>query len=143
MIRQGIASDAAALAALAGELGYPSTPRAMAERLAPLLGDPDQQVLVYERGGAVVAWIHVAAVRSLESGPFVEIRGLVVTETERGHGIGRALVGAVEAWARTHGFARVRVRSRQEREGAHRFYGGLGYTCVKTQLAFDRRLDAE
>jgi GNAT superfamily N-acetyltransferase len=110
-------------------------------RLEAFAGNPDEAVLVAEERGVVAGWIHVGVVRSLESVPFVEIRGLVVTGARRGRGIGGALVAEAEAWARRAGFTRMRVRSREARADAHRFYEARGYANVKTQRVFDKRLD--
>ena len=71
----------------------------------------------------------------------VEVAGLVVDEKCRGRGIGRALMGRAESWAREHGCAMVSLRSNVIRSEAHAFYQGLGYSLVKTQHAFRRKLD--
>lgn len=140
-VRPARLADAGAIAGLTDELGYPTSETEMAERLATLLADADQAVVVAEQAGSIVAWIQVGAVRALESGAFAEIRGLVVTETHRGRGIGRALIAEAERWARLARLSRIRVRSREARADAHRFYLGLGYAGVKTQRVFDKRLD--
>lgn len=136
IIRAAEPRDVEAIAALAGELGYPTTSDAMARRLAAL-GERDA-VLVADDGGACVGWIHISVVESLENDGHAEIRGLVVASTHRGAGIGAALVGAAEEWARRRGLARVRVRSNVIRERTHRFYERLGYRAVKSQKVFDK-----
>ena len=128
--------DVPALAALAGELGYATTPDEMARRLAAL--DDRDAVFVAEHDGACVAWIQVSIVESLESRRFAEIRGLVVGEAQRGGGIGAALVAAAEEWARSRDCPRVRVRSNVVRERTHRFYERLGYHAVKSQKVFEK-----
>lgn len=94
MIRRAETGDAAALARLAGELGYPSTAEEIVARLAMLSGN--DEVLVAEHDDEVEAWIHVAVVHSLESGVVAQICDLVVTESRRGSGIGATLVRATE-----------------------------------------------
>src|SRR4051794_17375108 len=107
-IREASAADARALADLATQLGYPSTPEQSAARLATL-GGPDHAILVAEdENRRVVGWIHVLARRHLETDPFAEIGGLVVDEACRGRGIGRLLVDAAVAWAQEHGFGELR-----------------------------------
>jgi GNAT superfamily N-acetyltransferase len=64
----------------------------------------------------------------------------VVDARERGRGVGRRLVAAVEEWARARGLEQIAVRSNVTREESHPFYEHLGYTRVKTQHAYRKRL---
>lgn len=137
MIREATASDAAALAALSTQLGYPTNPEEAAQRLAAL---GDGAVLVAEEGGAVLGWIHVCGIRFFQSPPFAEIGGLVVDEAARGRGVGRLLVQAAVRWAAEQGYAKLRVRSNVVREDAHRFYEREGFRRVKAQAVFDLKL---
>jgi GNAT superfamily N-acetyltransferase len=141
IIRSARSEDAAALAPLASQLGYPSTTEDIASRLALILHDPAQLVAVAEVSGQVVGWIHAALYLTLESGAAVELRGLVVDEKHRGTGLGRALTERVEEWTRERGARIVRLRSNIIRNGAHAFYQHLGYSVVKTQHAFRKTLD--
>jgi len=90
--------------------------------------------------GRVVGWIQVHRVVFLGGAPFTEIGGLVVDETCRRMGIGRALVRAAEEWTLQHGMVDVSVRSNIIRDGAHAFYRQLGYRLVKTQYTFHKEL---
>lgn len=132
--------DAAAIAALCGELGYSSTRQQVVARLATIEG-ADAKVFVAENGnGQVVAWLHVGCCAQLTHDTEAEILGLVVAADARGSGIGRMLLERAVAWAVEHGCASVRVRSRVERERAHRFYEREGFVLVKTQRVFVRRI---
>ena len=136
-VRHAIASDAAALAALSTQLGYPAQPEEAAQRLSTLgVG----ALLVAEEDGAVLGWIHVCGVQFFQSPPFAEIGGLVVDETTRGKGVGRILVDAATRWAAERGYLKLRVRSNVVREDAHRFYEREGFRRAKTQAVFDRTL---
>ncbi|MGE5279037.1 MAG: GNAT family N-acetyltransferase [Acidobacteriota bacterium] len=139
-IRPMKTDDAAAVARLSGELGYPAAAEEIAARLAGLSGRPAGALLVAEAAGEVIGWIHVSEDATLTDGPIAEIRGLVVDSRMRGRGVGRELVGAAEGWAASRGYPRVRVRSRVAREDAHRFYGSAGYAIAKTQHVFDKNL---
>ena len=138
IIREATAADAAALAALSTQLGYPAQPGEAAERLAAL--GPEGAVLVAEAGGAVLGWIHVCGIRFFQSPPFAEVGGLVVDETARGKGVGKLLLEAGARWAGERGYPQLRVRSNVVREDAHRFYEREGFRRVKTQAVFDRGL---
>ncbi|MEO5626853.1 MAG: GNAT family N-acetyltransferase [Dokdonella sp.] len=140
-IRSARSYDAPAIAELCGELGYPSTRQQMVKRLAAIDGHADGRIFVAEDAeGRVVAWLQVALAVQLCDDACAEISGLVVAASERGLGIGGLLIAAAEAWARTRGAARVRVRSRQERERAHQFYERAGYARLKTQVVFSKPL---
>ncbi|HVG24913.1 MAG TPA: GNAT family N-acetyltransferase [Thermoanaerobaculia bacterium] len=139
-VRHAAAGDAPSIASLAGELGYPCEIAPMRARLEPLLRSEDDAVFVAVSGVAVVGWAHVAAVHLVESESYAELRGLVVAEALRSRGFGERLLGAAEEWARSRGFARIRVRSNTLRERTHRFYERHGYTTTKSQKVFDKRL---
>jgi GNAT superfamily N-acetyltransferase len=138
-IRAATTSDCDAIAALAGQLGYPATPADVERRLAALpSGD---EVFVAESGGRVVGWIHCPLTRSLVIEPHVLIQGIVVDEAWRGHGIGRRLMAQAEAYARRQGVGFVRLRSGSQRQAAHAFYEALGYRRTKTQVVLVRDVE--
>ena len=139
-LRAAAPEDAETLAELAGELGYPASALVIRRRLADLQKSNNDVVLVATRAGTVVGWIHVSTVALLESDLFAEIRGLVVTESERGTGVGSQLVSAAEAWALTHSCPRLRVRSNVVRAETRRFYENRGFAVTKVQNVFDKRL---
>lgn len=140
-VRAASASDAVRLAELSGQLGYPVAAETVASRLARLLAREDNAVLVAEipPDGRVVGWVHGADQDLLESDRRCEILGLVVDEQCRGRGIGRRLVGAVEAWAAARGLEQIAVRSNVARAGSHPFYERLGYVRTKTQHAYRKQ----
>jgi GNAT superfamily N-acetyltransferase len=141
-VRAARLEDASAIAEMSGELGYPATPELVERRLALLLADRSQCVLVAEHADrGIIGWAHAAEQVVLESGTRCELLGLVVTAAERGAGAGRALVSAVEAWAAARGIPVVSLRCNIIRSTAHAFYAELGYEAAKTQLAFRKRLD--
>jgi len=139
-IRMAGASDAAVVARLAGQLGYPSTPGDITRRLADQSADSKRTLLVAEAGGNVIGWILLAEEHSILHEPRVEILGLVVDEEHRGGEIGRALIDSAERWARERGCGTIMLRSNVIRERAHRFYERLGYAVVKSQKVFSKAL---
>ena len=141
-IRPARAVDAAALADLTTQLGYPTRAPELAERLAML--DGEEHVLFVAAGeeDQALGWIHVAIEVGLEHGRSAVIRGVVVDEGHRNDGIGVALLQAGEGWARDRGVNRMVVRSRIVRERAHRFYEREGYALEKTSHVFAKDLGA-
>jgi GNAT superfamily N-acetyltransferase len=107
--------------------------------LALMLAAPDARgVLVAERHGAVVGMVTIQLVVSTaEGGPAALVEDLVVDETERGHGTGRRLLAAAEAWSGARGATRLQLLADRENAPALRFYERLGWR--PTQLVCWRR----
>jgi GNAT superfamily N-acetyltransferase len=140
-IRECRLSDAEAISALSGQLGYPVGVEVIRERLQRLTRDSNHAVLVAcSPEGSVVGWMDVGIVFHLQSGTYCEIGGLVVDESARKNGIGRELVAYAERWAAEREVSRVLVRSNAKRADAHRFYLRENYELVKTSAVFEKRL---
>lgn len=139
-IRQMLSEDAAAVADLTSQLGYPANESDIRRRYDRIKDRPETRILVAEHADALVGWIHVQVTYLLESDPRAEIWGLVVTESARGTGVGRRLVEAAEQWAATMGMNVVVLRSNRVRVEAQAFYEHLGYEVIKTQNAFRKTL---
>jgi GNAT superfamily N-acetyltransferase len=88
----------------------------------------------------VVGWMGAYVFRSVELDPIAEISGLVVDETLRSRGVGKALLNAAEDWARSVGCAAISVHSNIVRDRAHHFYVNNRYELVKTQKVFRKSL---
>lgn len=140
-IRPVESADAAAVAELCGQLGYPVTQQETNERINWLQKRGDAQIaLIASSGQHVVGWIEAAVEHRLQSPPFALITGLVVRDEARGLGVGRKLCEAVERWSRERGLNIVRVTSRSTRDAAHRFYLRDGYKQIKTSAVFEKIL---
>jgi predicted N-acetyltransferase YhbS len=135
-IRTARESDAASIAALATELGYPSTEAEILRRLQRIQMRNEGSAIVAELGGGVCGWITVASVNSLTASARAEVAGLIIAQTLRGMGIGSLLLQAAMSWARINGYAEVRVHSNTSRQRAHQFYEREGFDRVKTQALF-------
>lgn len=136
VVRLPQAGDYERMADLAGQLGYPSTGRQVRQRLETMRDSNQYGLYVAElTGGRIAGWIGVYVFRAIELEPFVEISGLVVDESMRSQGIGKALLSAAEGWARERGFNGLAVRSNVTRERAHAFYKRNGFELGKTQAS--------
>lgn len=128
MIREARRGDAAAMAPLIGELGYPSSAEQVEKRLERLLALPGAVILVAAEGAGLLG---VAAVQDLavlhHDGNFAQLMLLVVAAAARRRGVGRALVEASERWARDRGCVRLLVATNLRRADAHAFYEELGF----------------
>ena len=140
IIRDASLADAARIADLATQLGYPSTTEQVLARLRTLPQDGTHAVYVAENAAGVVGWVHVFALYPVAHDCVAEIAGLVVDASCRASGVGKHLMDAAENWARERGLDTVVLRSNVIREAAHKFYENLGYTRIKTQHAFRKVL---
>jgi GNAT superfamily N-acetyltransferase len=125
-IRDAGSEDAPAIAGLLTQLGYPSEEEAVESRLDRLriVGD---RIAVAELDGAVVGLAHLQVTPAIERDrPAAKIGALVVDQAHRGLGIGRALVGAMEAEARLRGCELLYLTTSERRDDAHAFYERVG-----------------
>jgi GNAT superfamily N-acetyltransferase len=140
-IRRARLVDAERVAELSGQLGYPTSAKAMKPRLKDALKDKDGACFVAgSREGGLLGWIHVTTTPLLEVERRAEVNGLVVDETARSGGAGALLLAAAEKWARGKRCKNMSVRSNVLRERAHGFYLRHGYEHYKTQKAFRKGL---
>ena len=139
-VRAAGAADAARLAELSGQLGYPTTTADILRRLMSLLTDQAHGVFLAEAANEVIGWLHVQERRVLEHDFVAEVTALVVDERSRSRGVGQVLMGRAEEWARLRGLGAVVLRSNVIRERAHVFYERLGYEVIKKQKVFRKAL---
>ena len=127
-VRPAERSDADALARLCTQLGYPAQPADMPARIERLVNDASASALVAVDETDVVGLITTHVRHTMNhAAPLAQITLLVVDESRRGSGIGRALVGAAEHWARECGCKRIVVTTALQRSDAHKFYERLDY----------------
>jgi GNAT superfamily N-acetyltransferase len=123
--------DTAQLVGLLDQLGYPTDSPAVGERLDYWLDDPACYLIGADDSGDLVGVAALHIVPMLEvTGRFGRLVALVVDARHRGLGVGRQLVEAIEQRAWAAGCVRMEVTSSRHRQGAQRFYAGIGYEDV-------------
>jgi GNAT superfamily N-acetyltransferase len=127
-IGRATASDAAAMAPLLTQLGYPTAVEVVPHRLAAIEREGGVAFIARDDSGKVVGLISGARHATLHAGDRVAYITALVTDAEaRGQGVGRALVAAIEQWARESGCTRLSVTSAEHRADAHAFYPRCGF----------------
>ena len=135
-------SDAASVAELSAELGYPASAALITERIALLSDQAIHRLLVAEHTThGAMGWVYVYGVQPFQADRYAEIGGLVVATRARRTGAGRALMQSAEAWAHEQGYASMRLRSGMHRPEAHLFYEAIGYGKVRESMLFRKVLD--
>ena len=127
-IRAALAEDSRQLAALMGELGYPTTREFIERRLAQLLSTPGTKIFVADYDGKVIGLLSFSILPLLHlDGGLGRITALVVTSQFKGRGIGKRLVAEAEAFAWKNRCARIEITTGEHRADAHAFYEAVGY----------------
>lgn len=138
VVRDAALSDAAQVAGLITQLGYPTLPDEMAQRLTGLLADPGYATFVAEHDSSIIGVAGGAMARYYEkNGLYARLVVLVVSDKSRGRGVGASLVRAIEHWAVERGTVEILVNSGAHRVDAHRFYESHGYRQTGIRLVKD------
>ena len=128
-LRNAVLSDAADVARLLTEMGYPCEIDEAAERIDAIAGNDRQALVVARREGAVCGLIAIDFMYYLPLGTTTcRVTALVVSPAAQGLGIGRQLLKDAERRARSGGAARIELTSGSQRTEAHAFYRACGYS---------------
>ncbi len=94
-----------------------------------IVADPDQYLFLAEDGGRLVGSAHLLVLRHLDRSlsRSAVVEGVIVARDHRRGGVGAALMRAAAEAARAAGCYKLDLTSNMAREGAHRFYGRLGW----------------
>jgi len=116
----------------------------LAADLPALLADPNQVAFVAEREDGRLCGFAEASVRPFANGvdesPCAFLEGWWVDEDTRRSGVGRALVAAVEDWARARGFAELGSDALLDNPLGHQAHRGLGFEERERVVYFRKRL---
>jgi len=133
--------DADDVARLLGELGYPCTQDEAAERIAAVLADDRQALVLARDAGRVCGLLALDFMYYLPLGAQTcRITALVVGGDSQRRGLGRLLLREAERRARVAGCARLELTSAAHRHEAHAFYRACGF--AESSLRFAKALGA-
>lgn len=142
-IRDMRTDDVEAIMPLLIQLGYEVNIAEITRRYEVLINAQNHHLFAADRDGQIAGFCHVFARPALEKPPEAIVQSLVVDSGARHSGIGRALMDAVEAWAKSKGFGSIALYSQVDRDDAHAFYDSLGYERVTTSSLLREWLDQE
>jgi len=140
LIRDISEQDAEVVNALSTQLGYAMPIEQTLANIKSVLGTKGHGAFVAVHEHKIIGWIGVAEALQIESAPFCEIRGLIVDENYRGHGVGKLLVDKVKQWSKATGNKTLRLRTNMIRKEAHLFYRNLGFKEIKEQKVFEMKI---
>lgn len=126
------------------ELWPDADPTELADELDTLLADPDQMAFVAEREGEGLCGFAEASVRPFANGvdesPCAFLEGWWVDEDTRRSGVGRALLAAVENWARRRGFTELGSDALLDNTLGHQAHQALGFEERERVVYFRKRI---
>lgn len=126
-IRPATLGDAAALAHLLTQLGYPNTADEVHARMS-CFRDGADAALVACSGDTVYGLAALHFIPLLQrDGHVLRVTAFVIDKSTRRAGIGSELLNACERHAIACGAERVEITSADSRVEAHEFYVGRGY----------------
>jgi GNAT superfamily N-acetyltransferase len=121
-----LADDAVAQA----RSGYTVEPNpAVLAAFEEIAGDPNNEFLVGEREGAIVACLQLTYIPGLSRGGMRRelVEAVRVRADLRGQRIGEQLMAEAMVRARARGCGLMQLTTDKRREAAHRFYARLGF----------------
>lgn len=128
LIRPATVDDIPAIAGLLVELEHPYSEEGIRKQFDLLTLLHDHWIIVAERDGYAIGLMTFHALDLLfEAERLGRITSLIVSEADRGKGIGKMLVAKAEELARESGCSRVELTSNIRRSEAHGFYESLGF----------------
>ncbi|GAP00833.1 hypothetical protein FFRU_020230 [Fructobacillus fructosus] len=144
IIRSAAISDAVWLQKINRQaLGYDQSLEFTKQQLQLTLNDANHYLIavaVDERNGEVVGYVHAELYRELYAEDAMNVLALAVQNERRGTGIGRQLMRWLSEEAEKLQILTIRLNSGIERTAAHDFYRHIGFTEVKTQKKFLKKM---
>ena len=140
IIRDAQQNDAAAVAQLLDELGYPNTPEFALAKIKKLSGRRRDRVLIAEKDSRVVGILSLHIMPLLhKKGDLCRVSALVVRQENRGQYVGCRLMEMAETYARVNNCSCIEITSGDQRLEAHEFYHKIGY--IKASKRFVKSLN--
>ena len=131
-LRAAAPADAARIAELFTEEGYPVAPSVVEARLGRFADDASR-VIVADAEGILIGFVAFHVMPRFEHDDVaVRVLALVVDQGARERGVGRSLLGEVERVAAAAGAAFVEVTAGHHRPDARHLYESMGYDASLT-----------
>lgn len=139
-LRVATLADCAALKSLLEEMGYPLDYSLVERNLRALIADGEHNVVLVATVGIVVKGVVAGHLVTMlqQDAPLGRVTALAVDEDQRGLGIGKRLMQALERWFAERGVTRLEVTSAEQRADAHRFFRSLGFREQRLRLIKNR-----
>jgi len=135
--RRILKEDVVRINELTQQLGYSLTLEQTQENIIAVTENKDHDAYVAVIDKKVIGWIGLAHSIQIELPSYCEIRGLVVDDEYRNHGVGKMLIEKARQWALENGIDKLRLRCNVKRTATHLFYQHLSFKEIKEQKVFE------
>lgn len=119
-------------------------PDVMAREAPSVLTRSDMLALVARQGGTVTGFAEASVrrdyVNGCETSPVAFLEGIYVLPQHRHRGIARALVAAVEDWAKAQGLRELASDALLDNTQSHAMHGALGFSETERLVYFRKPL---
>ncbi|MBP1547696.1 MAG: GNAT family N-acetyltransferase [Oscillospiraceae bacterium] len=122
------------------EMGYDYPIEDTREKLSALIRSDEHKIFVAVCCDEVIGYVHANNYDLIYASHMKNIMGIAVAEHMKRKGVGRALLEAVENWARETNAEGVRLVSGESRRDAHKFYHRCGYSGDKMQINMVKKI---
>ena len=143
-VRRAVVTDKPEHARMRAALWRDEDPAELESDLDDFLADPTQVAFVAERSEGRLCGFAEASIRryanSNDEAPCAFLEGWWVDEVDRRAGVGRALVAAVENWARGLGFTELGSDSLLDNALGHAAHRALGFEERESVVYFRKQL---
>lgn len=116
----------------------------MAREAPSLLTQPDMLVLVAREGETVIGFSEAAIrrdyVNGCETSPVAFVEGIYVAPAQRRRGVARAMIAAVEDWARQRGLSELASDALLDNAQSHAMHNALGFGETERVVYFRKTL---
>ncbi|NHB58425.1 GNAT family N-acetyltransferase [Acinetobacter sp. 194] len=133
--------DLETLTRLTAQLGYPTPPEQLKQRIETLQQDPKYSTWVAEYQNQIIGYVGlIQQFKWQYDGEVLVIQAFVINEKYRGQGFGKLFLKEIEKIALNKNITSITLNSgnRPERLGAHEFYKKQGFKV--TSLGFKKML---
>lgn len=119
---------------------YPFDYSIFRKSLEEIITHSASKILVAKDNDRIVGFVQIMHRVELGLEPYYEIVELLVKETERSKGVGKALLTEVEKIARKETVNEIKLSSQVHRSRAHVFYEVNGYQYYKISKFYEKKL---
>ena len=134
--------DIEAMVQMSAEIGYEVRYENFSEKINDLIKNSNILIIIAANEQDVaVGWIELEISNFIFSNKTCNILGLFIDKNYRGKKIGNRLIEKAEEWAKEKGYMNFRISSDMTRIDLHSFYKHIGFTPIKTEQVFLRKVD--
>ena len=129
---------------MSAEVGHEVRYENFSARINDLIKNDSLSIIVAtNEKNKIIGWIQVEISNFIFSDRTCNILGVFIDKNYRGNKIGRKLIEEAQEWAKQKGCLIFRICSDISRIDSNAFYKHIGFTPIKTEQIFSRRIEKQ